>query len=272
MKKAYLCAIMQNVKPKKQLGQHFLTSQKIAKDIVDALTWEGRAVEIGPGMGVLSRYLFERPDLDMRLVEVDQESVDYLKAAYPDKSERVIYGDFLRQEADDFFGDDSPFAVIGNFPYNISSQIFFRILEYKDRVPMVVGMLQREVALRLSSGPGTRDYGILSVFLQAYYDIEYLFTVHEDVFNPPPKVKSGVIRLRRNGVEKLDCDEVLFRKVVKATFGQRRKMIWNGLKTLGLNIETLKDDPIVKRRPEQLGVAEFVDLTNKVAEASRAAR
>ena len=263
---------MQNVKPKKQLGQHFLTSQKIAKDIVDALTWEGRAVEIGPGMGVLSKYLFERPELDMRLVEVDPESVDYLKEAYPSQAERVVYGDFLKQDADDFFGDDAPFAVIGNFPYNISSQIFFRILEYKDRVPMVVGMLQREVALRLSSGPGTRDYGILSVFLQAYYDIEYLFTVHEDVFNPPPKVKSGVIRLKRNGVERLDCDEALFRKVVKATFGQRRKMIWNGLKTLGMKIDALKDDPIVKRRPEQLGVAEFVSLTNMVARADGEAK
>ncbi len=259
---------MKEVRPKKQLGQHFLTSQKIAKDIVDALTWEGRVVEVGPGMGVLSRYLFERPELEMRLVEVDQESVDYLKTAYPDKADCVVDGDFLKQDADDFFGNGDEFAVIGNFPYNISSQIFFRILEYKDRVPMVVGMLQREVALRLSSGPGTRDYGILSVFLQAYYEIEYLFTVHEDVFNPPPKVKSGVIRLKRNGVKKLDCDEALFRRVVKATFGQRRKMIWNGLKSLGMNIEVLKEDPIVKRRPEQLSVDEFVELTNKVASLS----
>lgn len=256
---------MQNVKPKKQLGQHFLTSQQIAKDIVDALTTNGNAIEIGPGMGVLSRYLFQRPELNMRLIEVDGESVDYLKANYPEKADTLVFGDFLRLDADSFFGEGENFSVIGNFPYNISSQIFFRILEYKDRVPMIVGMLQREVAQRLSSGPGTRDYGILSVFLQAYYDIEYLFTVHEDVFNPPPKVKSGVIRLTRNSVTKLDCDEALFRRVVKATFGQRRKTIWNGLKSLGVNLTALQDDPVMKKRPEQLSVADFVNLTNKVA-------
>lgn len=253
------------VKPKKQLGQHFLTSQKIAKDIVDALTTSGNAIEIGPGMGVLSQYLFQRPELSMKLIEVDGESVDYLKENYPDKADTVVFGDFLRLEADTFFGPGESFAVIGNFPYNISSQIFFRILEYKDRVPMIVCMLQREVALRLASGPGTRDYGILSVFLQAYYDIEYLFTVHEDVFNPPPKVKSGVIRLTRNNVAKLPCDEALFRRIVKSTFGQRRKTIWNGLKPLGMDLTALQDDPVVKRRPEQLSVAEFVELTNKVA-------
>lgn len=256
---------MQNVKPKKQLGQHFLTSQQIAKDIVDALQTPGNAIEIGPGMGVLSQYLFQRPELSMRLIEVDGESVDYLKANYPDKADTVVFGDFLRLDPDTFFGAGEKFSVIGNFPYNISSQIFFRILEFKDRVPQIVCMLQREVALRLASGPGTRDYGILSVFLQAYYDIEYLFTVHEDVFNPPPKVKSGVIRLRRNAVDKLPCDEALFRRVVKSTFGQRRKTIWNGLKPLGLNLAALQDDPVVKRRPEQLTVQEFVDLTNKVA-------
>lgn len=255
---------MKDVRPKKQLGQHFLTSQKIAKDIVDALQWQGPTIEVGPGMGVLSQYLFERKELQMKLVEVDQESVDYLKAAYPEQADTVVLADFLRQDPSEFFPDNQLFAVIGNFPYNISSQIFFRILEYKDRVPTVVGMLQREVALRLASGPGTRDYGILSVFLQAYYDIEYLFTVHEDVFNPPPKVKSGVIRLTRNNVQHLDCDEALFRKVVKATFGQRRKMIWNGLKSLGVDVEHLREDPIVKRRPEQLSVEEFVYLTNRV--------
>lgn len=253
------------VKPKKQLGQHFLTSQQIAKDIVDALTTQGNAIEIGPGMGVLSQYLFQRPELNMKLIEVDEESVDYLKTNYPDKADTVVYGDFLRLEADTFFDPDQPFAVIGNFPYNISSQIFFRILEYKDRVPMIVCMLQREVALRLASGPGTRDYGILSVFLQAYYDIEYLFTVHEDVFNPPPKVKSGVIRLTRNNVDKLPCDEALFRRIVKSTFGQRRKTIWNGLKPLGMDLTSIQDDPVMKRRPEQLSVSEFVELTNKVA-------
>ncbi len=256
---------MQNVKPKKQLGQHFLTSQQIAKDIVDALTANGNAIEIGPGMGVLSRYLFERPELRMKLIEVDEESVDYLKVNYPENAGAVVFGDFLRLDADSFFGPGEVFSVIGNFPYNISSQIFFRILEYKDRVSMIVCMLQREVALRLASGPGTRDYGILSVFLQAYYDIEYLFTVHEDVFNPPPKVKSGVIRLTRNGVSSLDCDESLFRRVVKGTFGQRRKTIWNGLKSLGLNLAAIQDDPLMKKRPEQLSVHQFVELTNKVA-------
>lgn len=256
---------MQNVKPKKQLGQHFLTSQQIAKDIVAALTTSGNAIEIGPGMGVLSQYLFQRPELRMRLIEVDEESVDYLKTNYPGKADTVLFGDFLKLEADTFFGPGEPFAVIGNFPYNISSQIFFRILEYKDRVPQIVCMLQREVAQRLASGPGTRDYGILSVFLQAYYDIEYLFTVHENVFNPPPKVKSGVIRLCRNNVESLPCDEPLFRRVVKSTFGQRRKTIWNGLKPLGLNLAAIQDEPVMKKRPEQLSVSEFVELTNLVA-------
>ena len=252
-----------NVRPKKQLGQHFLVNQQIAMDIVDALDYKGNAVEIGPGMGVLSQYLFQRPELNLKLIEVDPESVEYLKTNYPDKADTVIYGDFLQQQPEDFgFASGEPFAVIGNFPYNISSQIFFRILDYKDQVPMVVGMLQHEVAQRLASGPGNRDYGILSVFLQAYYDIEYLFTVHEDVFNPPPKVKSGVIRLKRNGVSHLDCDEALFRRVVKATFGQRRKTIWNGLKSMGLNIDHLRDLPVMKQRPEQLNVAQFVELTN----------
>lgn len=252
-----------NVRPKKQLGQHFLVNQQIAMDIVDALDYKGNAVEIGPGMGVLSQYLFQRPELNLKLIEVDPESVEYLKTNYPDKVDTVIYGDFLQQQPEDFgFASGEPFAVIGNFPFNISSQIFFRILDYKDQVPMVVGMLQREVAQRLASGPGNRDYGILSVFLQAYYDIEYLFTVHEDVFNPPPKVKSGVIRLKRNGVSHLDCDEALFRRVVKATFGQRRKTIWNGLKSMGLNIDHLRDLPVMKQRPEQLNVAQFVELTN----------
>lgn len=256
---------MQNVKPKKQLGQHFLTDLRIARQIVDALDYAGNAVEVGPGMGVLSQYLLRRPELEMRLVEVDRESVEYLVGAFPGIEGRVMHADFLRTDADAYFGPGTPFAVIGNFPYNISSQIFFRILDSRDRVPMVVCMLQREVAQRLTSGPGTRDYGILSVFLQAYYDAEYLFTVDEGVFSPPPKVKSGVIRLRRNGVAALGCDEGLFRRVVKSTFGQRRKTIWNGLKSLGLDLSALQDVPLVRLRPEQLGVWEFVELTNMVA-------
>lgn len=261
---------MAGVKPKKELGQHFLVDQGIAADIVNALEWGGDVVEVGPGMGVLSRFLFARRAEGsvgrLRLVEVDGESVDYLGRTFREAEGSVVLGDFLRMGAGEFFGDEEGcFAVIGNFPYNISSQIFFHILEFKERVPMVVGMLQKEVAERLSSGPGSRDYGILSVFLQAYYDVEYLFTVHEDVFNPPPKVKSGVIRLRRNGVERLDCDESLFRRVVKATFGQRRKTIWNGLRSLGLDLEPLRDEPVMRQRPEQLGVEEFVRLTNLVA-------
>ncbi len=255
---------MQNVRPKKQLGQHFLVNQQIARDIVDALTFSGNTLEIGPGMGVLSQYLFQRPELSLKLVEVDVESVEYLKSNYPEYAETVILGDFLRQDPDAFFGKDESFAIIGNFPYNISSQIFFRILEFKDRVPMVVGMLQREVAQRLASGPGSRDYGILSVFLQAYYDIEYLFTVDEDVFNPPPKVKSGVIRLVRNDVKRLDCDETLLRTIVKGTFNQRRKTIWNGLKSLSMDLSSIHDDPIMLKRPEQLSVSQFVYLTNLV--------
>ncbi len=260
---------MQNVKPKKQLGQHFLVDQQIAQDIVSALHYEGNAIEIGPGMGVLSQYLFKRPELKMKLVEIDTESVDYLMENYPEQKETVLYGDFLKLNPDVFFGEGEKFAVIGNFPYNISSQIFFRILEFKERVPQVVGMLQKEVAQRLASGPGNRDYGILSVFLQAYYDIEYLFTVHEDVFNPPPKVKSGVIRLVRNNVEKLDCDEVLFRKIVKGTFNQRRKTIWNGLKSLAVDLSAIRDEKVMLRRPEQLSVAEFVELTNLVESVIR---
>ena len=261
---------MGSVRPKKELGQHFLEDEGIARSIVDALDYRGDTVEVGPGMGVLSRYLFGRVKEGLtgrlRLVEVDGESVEYLERTYAEARGCVVRGDFLRMGADEFFGDaDGSFAVIGNFPYNISSQIFFHILEFRDRVPVVVGMLQKEVAERLSSGPGSRDYGILSVFLQAYYDVEYLFTVDEDVFNPPPKVKSGVIRLRRNGVRSLGCDEVLFRRVVKATFGQRRKTIWNGLRSLGVDLSSLRDESVMRQRPEQLGVCEFVELTNMVS-------
>ncbi len=256
---------MQKVRAKKQLGQHFLKDESIAKRIVDSLDYVGNVMEIGPGMGVLSKYLFEKESINLRMVEVDNESVEYLKMNYPSHASEVLYADFLRTEPDEIFGKFERFAVIGNFPYNISSQIFFRVLEYKERVPMVVGMLQKEVAERLASGPGSRDYGILSVFLQAYYDIEYLFSVDENVFDPPPKVKSGVIRLVRNNVEKLNCDEKLFRMVVKSTFGQRRKTVWNGLKSLGRDLTNIQSENVMKKRPEQLNVDDFVGLTNKIS-------
>lgn len=255
---------MDKVRAKKHLGQHFLVDLSIAKGIVDALSEDQkRVIEIGPGMGVLTQYLVERKDIDLRLIEIDTESVEYLNRNFSLKEGTVIEADFLRMQLDSLF-EGQEFNVIGNFPYNISSQIFFKILEYKDQVPEIVCMLQREVARRLASPPGNKDYGILSVFLQAYYDIEYLFTVDECVFNPPPKVKSGVIRLRRNTVKSLPCNEKLFRTVVKSTFNQRRKTIWNSIKSVAFNHEALREHPFMKKRPEQLSVDEFVELTNLV--------
>ena len=235
------------VKPKKHLGQHFLTDLSVAKRIADSLRADrcSTVLEVGCGTGVLTKFLLERTDITLYGAEVDPESVAYLHEHYPQFAPRLIEGDFLRMDLAQRFPDGV--NVIGNFPYNISSQIFFKILEYRDRVPEAVGMVQREVAVRIAEKPGTKDYGILSVFLQAFYDIEYLFTVGEGVFNPPPKVKSAVIRLTRNGVERLGCDEVLFARVVKAVFNQRRKTIRNSL------------------RPEVLNVAQFVELTDWVA-------
>ncbi|MFR5871411.1 MAG: 16S rRNA (adenine(1518)-N(6)/adenine(1519)-N(6))-dimethyltransferase RsmA [Alistipes sp.] len=217
------------VKPKKHLGQHFLTDLSVAKRIADSLRADrcSTVLEVGCGTGVLTKFLLERTDITLYGAEVDPESVAYLHEHYPQFAPRLIEGDFLRMDLAQRFPDGV--NVIGNFPYNISSQIFFKILEYRDRVPEAVGMVQREVAVRIAEKPGTKDYGILSVFLQAFYDIEYLFTVGEGVFNPPPKVKSAVIRLTRNGVERLGCDEVLFARVVKAVFNQRRKTIRNSL-------------------------------------------
>ncbi len=257
------------VKAKKQLGQHFLTDLSIAQRIVDAMDNLAcrDVVEIGPGMGVLTQYLLPRTDIDLQLIEIDHESVEYLQQELKVDPKIIVEGDFLRINLAELCGGRQ-FAVIGNFPYNISSQIFFHILDYKDLVPCVVCMLQREVAQRLASPPGNKDYGILSVFLQAYYDIEYLFTVNEGVFSPPPKVKSGVIRLRRNGVEHLDCDEKLFRQIVKATFNQRRKTIRNSIRAVQFNHEALAAHPFMALRPEQLSVAQFVELT-KLVEANR---
>ena len=259
---------MAEVRAKKALGQHFLTDLNIARKICDSLTdraaGEPEAVlEVGCGMGVLTQYLLQRQDIITFGAEIDSESVEYLNAHYPDFTPRLIEGDFLKMDLRERFPDGV--RVIGNFPYNISSQIFFKIIENRDLVPQCVGMIQKEVAVRIAEPPGSREYGILSVLLQAWYDIEYLFTVSEKVFNPPPKVKSAVIRLRRNSTTKLGCDEALFVKVVKASFGQRRKMLRNSLKSVFGNFGGA-EHPLFTTRAEQLSVAQFVELTNWVAE------
>lgn len=247
---------MATVRAKKNLGQHFLNDQNIAHDIVEGLRAEQtkKVLEVGPGMGVLTQFLLKNKQYETSVVEIDRESVDYLQKHFPELKERIISADFLRLDLGKIYSE--PFAVIGNFPYNISSQIFFKILEYRNQIPEVVGMLQKEVAERLAAPPGSKTYGILSVFLQAYYNIEYLFTVHEHVFTPPPKVKSGVIRLTRNEREKLGCDEKLFMSIVKMAFNQRRKTLRNSLKSL-IKTEEQKTNPIFDKRPEQLGVADF---------------
>jgi len=255
---------MEYVRPKKNLGQHFLKDLGIAQEIVNGLKVDSyrKVIEIGPGMGVLTDILIKRDDLELFAAEVDSESVEYLKVKHPEfAKEHLLYGDFLKMKLEDIFSEK--FGVIGNFPYNISSQIFFKILDYKDQVEEVVCMLQKEVAERLAEPPGTKTYGILSVLLQAYYEIEYLFTVHEHVFNPPPKVKSAVIRLTRNSVTRLDCDEKLFKQVVKATFNHRRKTIRNTVKPFVSS--DCPEHPLYKERPEQLSVAQFVDLTNHIS-------
>ncbi|WP_066629894.1 16S rRNA (adenine(1518)-N(6)/adenine(1519)-N(6))-dimethyltransferase RsmA [Labilibacter marinus] len=251
---------MRNVKAKKHLGQHFLTDESIAKRIADGLTnHKTNVLEIGPGMGVLTKYLIPQEGINFKVVEIDTESVAYLEENFPSLQGNIISGDFLKMDLTTI--TQEPISIIGNFPYNISSQIFFKVLEYKDQIPEVVGMLQKEVAERLAAGPGSKTYGILSVFLQAYYTVEYLFTVPEHVFNPPPKVKSGVIRVLRNDVKKLDCNEKLFIRVVKTGFNQRRKTLSNSLKSIQFNREKVPEMEIFKKRPEQLSVQEFVELT-----------
>ena len=289
------------VRAKKALGQHFLTDQKVARNIVNALVTpfpskdlnevkassdarpapclskkdgkgfkvEGGSgesyspvLEVGPGMGVLTQYLLEREDIDLRLIEIDTESVEYLLTHFQGMQGRLMEGDFLQLKLEKLFPDK--FAIIGNFPYNISSQIFFKVLDYKDRIPEVVGMVQKEVAERIAEKPGSKTYGILSVLLQAWYNIEYLFTVGSGCFAPPPKVESAVIRITRNSRTELGCDENLFKTVVKTAFGQRRKMMRNPLKPIALargKAEILSQD-IFSRRPEQLSVEDFVALTN----------
>ena len=255
---------MDKVKAKKHLGQHFLKDEGIAKDIADTLTLNGydKVLEIGPGMGVLTKYLLDKP-VQTWVIEIDTESVDYLNAHYPKLHGKIISRDFLKYNISESLGD-APFAIIGNFPYNISSQIVFRALELRHRIPEFSGMFQKEVAERICEKQGSKTYGILSVLVQAFYDAEYLFTVPEHVFSPPPKVKSGVLRLIRKENYHLPVDERLFFSVVKAAFNQRRKTLRNSLKTYILT-DNLKEDSIFDLRPEQLSVAQFIELTQKIA-------
>lgn len=266
---------MKSVRPKKQLGQHFLTDQDIARRIADTVDACPALpiLEVGPGMGVLTQYLLPK-GRPVKVVEIDTESVAYLKENMPQLGENILGDDFLRMPLDQVFGGQ-PFVLTGNYPYNISSQIFFRMLEYRDLIPCCTGMIQREVAQRMAAGPGSRTYGILSVLLQAWYSVEYLFTVDEHVFCPPPKVKSAVIRLTRNEVSSLPCNEVLFRRVVKTTFNQRRKTLRNNIRPLLAQIDNEQREKgmlpkdhtewlaqeLFQKRPEQLSVQDFISLT-----------
>jgi 16S rRNA (adenine1518-N6/adenine1519-N6)-dimethyltransferase len=256
---------MAQVKAKKHLGQHFLKDMDVARRIAGSLTLDGRTsvLEIGPGMGVLTQFLLQNPLIDLTAVELDGESVKYLHQHYPQL--KVIEADFLKMDLKSYFPES--FCVIGNFPYNISSQIFFKMLENKDSIPCLAGMIQKEVAERIAAPPGNKTYGILSVLMQAYYKIEYLFTVNEQVFDPPPKVKSAVIRFTRNEVSKIDCNEQLFKTVVKTAFNQRRKTLRNSLKPLVESGHPMYADPVFDLRPERLDVAAFIDLTNRIEKA-----
>ncbi|HRM12185.1 MAG TPA: 16S rRNA (adenine(1518)-N(6)/adenine(1519)-N(6))-dimethyltransferase RsmA [Flavobacterium sp.] len=254
---------MEKVKAKKHLGQHFLKDESIAKDIADTLNLKGYndVLEIGPGMGVLTKYLLDK-SVDTYVIEIDTESVTYLDENYPKLKDRIISKDFLKYNINDIF-EGRQFAIIGNFPYNISTQIVFRALEYRSQIPEFAGMFQKEVAQRICEKKGTKAYGILSVLVQAFYDAEYLFTVDENVFIPPPKVKSGVLRLRRKEDYSLPCSEKLFFTVVKTAFQQRRKTLRNSLKTLNLS-DSLREDEVFNLRPEQLNVEQFIELTQKI--------
>ncbi|MBO7552776.1 MAG: 16S rRNA (adenine(1518)-N(6)/adenine(1519)-N(6))-dimethyltransferase RsmA [Bacteroidaceae bacterium] len=254
-----------SVKPKKFLGQHFLKDLDIARRIADTVdACSGIPVlEVGPGMGVLTQFLNEKPR-ELKVVEVDFESIAYLHEHFPELDEDIIEEDFLRMDLQKLF-DGKPFVLTGNYPYNISSQIFFKMLDNKELIPCCTGMIQKEVAERIAAKPGTKAFGILSVLIQAWYTVEYLFTVNENVFNPPPKVKSAVIRMTRNDTTDLGCDAQLFKKVVKTTFNQRRKTLRNSIKPLLGEKCGLTEDPIFDKRPEQLSVQDFVELTNMVA-------
>lgn len=245
------------VKAKKHLGQHFLTDLNIAQKIVNSLPHDDMAIlEIGPGTGVITQYMIDKPNFTA--YDIDTESIAFLKEKYPQHAHKIHYQDFLEADLKPF-AQQGKFYLIGNFPYNISTQIMFKVLEYRNDITCVVGMFQKEVAQRIAEKPGTKTYGILSVLLQAFYKIEYLFTVHENVFNPPPKVKSAVIRLTRNHVENLGCDEELFFKVIKATFNQRRKTIRNSIKAIS-GSKTIESE-LLDKRPEQLSVQQFIELT-----------
>ena len=258
---------MKLVKPKKNLGQHFLTDLNIARQISDTVDAcpDIPVLEIGPGMGVLTQYLVEKPR-EVKAVEIDTESVAFLYDKFPKLRENILGEDFLLMDLTKVF-DGKQFVLTGNYPYDISSQIFFKMLEYKDLIPCCTGMIQREVAQRMAAAPGSKAYGILSVLIQAWYDVEYLFTVDENVFNPPPKVKSAVIRMTRNDVTDIGCDEKLFKRVVKTVFNQRRKMLRVSLRQIfntGKPTNGFYEQDIMTKRPEQLSIAQFVELTNMV--------
>lgn len=271
---------MRLVKPKKFLGQHFLTDLGIARDIADTVDAcpDIPVLEVGPGMGVMTQYLVQKPRT-VKVVEIDYESVSFLREKFPSLEENIIEDDFLKMHLENVF-QGQPFVLTGNYPYNISSQIFFKMLDYKNLIPCCTGMIQKEVAERIAAAPGNKSYGILSVLIQAWYSVEYLFTVHEHVFNPPPKVKSAVIRMTRNSTTSLGCDEQLFKRLVKTTFNQRRKTLRNNIRPLlgeldtqcakeGFPIpdhSTLLQDPIFNQRPEQLSVQQFIELTNRVSD------
>jgi len=256
---------LQPVRAKKHLGQHFLKDETIALDIVKSLkhiSLYKTVLEVGPGMGVLTKYLLNEKEFETFVIDIDRESIAYLKKEFPALENKIIEGDFLHLNFTNFF-NNKPFAVIGNFPYNISTEILFKILDHKNQVPEVVGMFQKEVAERIASKPRNKTYGVTSVLLQAFYNIEYLFTVNENVFNPPPKVKSAVIRLTRNDLQQLNCDEKLFKQLVKAGFNQRRKTLRNSIKAFQIKPEFL-NHKYLTQRAEELSVADFVALANMI--------
>ena len=270
---------MKSVRPKKFLGQHFLTDLSIASDIADTVDSypDIPVLEVGPGMGVMTQYLIKKPR-QIKVVEIDFESVEYLRKNFSQLEDNIIEDDFLKMHLDHTF-DGKPFVLTGNYPYNISSQIFFKMLDNKDLIPCCTGMIQKEVAERITAKPGSKTYGILSVLIQAWYSVEYLFTVHEHVFNPPPKVKSAVIRMTRNDVTSLGCDELLFKRIVKTTFNQRRKTLRNNIRPLLTDLNNQREqagepvvdytemltDEVFNKRPEQLSVQDFIELTNRVS-------
>ncbi len=255
---------MNVVKPKKFLGQHFLTDLSVAQRIANTIDVcpELPVLEVGPGMGVLTQYILKK-SREFKVVEIDFDSVPYLHEHFPELGDNIIEGDFLQMNLCEVF-DGRPFVLTGNYPYNISSQIFFKMIENRDLIPCCTGMIQKEVAERMAASPGSKTYGVLSVLVQAWYDVEYLFTVPETVFNPPPKVKSAVIRLMRNEKSALGCDEQLFRRIVKTVFTMRRKMMRNGMKQILGKDSSLLTDSVFTQRPEQLSVQDYIDLTNRV--------